>query len=170
MALKKSKFCTISFVLLLLNINNALGQQKFLFDSLFTKTFNFNLDVVDNSLLKQSKKPIIVVSNINCSGCVKYFCSMQKDYTFLFILFSKSLLEIERLKSFYNLKSKDIYFTTCNYISDANQKICVNPTPCCIINKNNEQYIFNNVELSAFTNDYALTKKELKSKFGTLVK
>ena len=157
------KICVITFIIYFYS-GNLFSQNNNNLDSIFTSIFDYNLLRTNTNSLNNSLKPIIIVSGLNCSGCVKYFTNNQKKYFFIFVLNSESLLDAERLKTNYKLSNKNIYFTTCENIKERKTMICENPTPCCRYKSKSAFHFLDYSSLSNISNEFSLNHKELELK------
>ena len=72
-------------------------------DSVFTMIFDAQLAHVDLKTGRFIKKPIIIVSNRNCAGCINHFLKDKLNFNFIFLISTQSLLEIQRM-----LKSRPV--------------------------------------------------------------
>lgn len=168
MVLKKFQSLNIKYLLFFIFLCcksiKTFSQHETYLDSVFIKIFNSDLIETKTKQLGESTKPIIIVSNLNCSGCVKYFTSNQKKYNIVFVINNESLLEVMRLKSLYKLSNKNLYFTTSEYINFQKKLICENPTPCSICKCKNKTFFLSYDDLSNITKEFSINKNIL-SKF-----
>ena len=143
----------------------TFSQLETNLDSIFIKIFNSDLIETKTKQLGTSTKPIIIVSNLNCSGCVKYFTTNQKKYNIVFVINNESLLEVMRLKSLYKLSNKNLYFTTSEYINYQKKIICENPTPCSVYKCKNKTFFLSYNDLSNLTKEFSINKNYLSKLF-----
>lgn len=98
---------------------------------------------------------------MNCSGCVNYFISHKKFFSFIFEIQNKSILEINRIIALYNLKNSDkILFLVSN--KSAKNLLIKEPSPQIIFRKEEKNYHLNYSEVVALTNDFTLKPKKIK--------
>lgn len=164
MVLKDLKSLPISLLLILffaVPFSGICQNNKINIDSVFTKIFDPNLYVVKSKSFTKIKKPTIIVSTTNCSGCVKYFTNEQHNYKFIFVLYNESLLDAERIMNFYKLSKKDIFFTTCDYVKNHKNEICQSPTPCCIYQNNGTYNFLDYASLSNLSSGFTMEHKAL---------
>lgn len=156
-------FLVIIFVITIYSKTIA-QRQPVLFDSIFNSIFNTNLDKIQNNFLQSKNKPILIVSSINCIGCVNYFMLKKSKYFFIFIINNKSLLEVNKILALYKLKKEEIYFTTCSNINILKFNFCQKPTPCLLYKNNFYDYTSLSQISEEFTLKYKLLRKKLNLK------
>lgn len=170
MVLKKFQLLNIKYFLVFTFLScksvKTFSQHETNLDSIFIKIFNSDLIEAKTKQLGKSTKPIIIISNLNCSGCVKYFTSNQKKYNIIFVINNESLLEVMRLKTLYKLSNKNLYFTTSEFINFQKKLICENPTPCSIYKCKNKTFFLSYNDLSNITNEFSINKKKLSKLFN----
>ncbi len=127
-------------------------------DTVYTR----NLEPLNASSLLNLNKPIVFVSTTNCGACVNYFIKKQKEFVFLFLITGKSLLEAQRMISFYNLKTSDVYFFNASQLHHFKEAISEQPTPCLYTYFNQKGLFYNYDETSQATQEFTLTIKRLK--------
>jgi len=112
-----------------------------------------------------SKSPTIIVSNMNCGECVKYFTTNKNlRCQIVFVLQNESLLEIRRILDVFQVKAKYIYFTTCEYIVKYKKVFCATQSPSMIYKKNEDFVLVDYQKLDSLTygfsdKNYTFTKK-----------
>lgn len=90
-------------ILGLIAINFQSFSQKI--DSLFTE------DLQKISLSSLENNDFLVISNTNCISCVQYLMKSELSNNVIIITQNLSLIELQRLKSYYAIKKKStIYF------------------------------------------------------------
>ena len=168
MALKSLRSLGISIILYLACQPVIMAQnERVLFDSIFTRVVDANLQPVKNASAALKQKPVIIVSTSHCSACVKYFAQGQKNYQFIFLMNFESLLEVERILNFYKLKRKDVYFTTIASIKNKKTMISSGPTPLAMYNLQNNYYFVDYPTLNKASQEFTLDHNTLKNFFKT---
>ena len=167
--LRQNKIILIFFSILF--FSNLYSQQNITLkiDSIFTNLMDQNLNVVSASNILKLKTPIVIISNLNCGGCVNYFEKSKNKYSYIFIINSKSLLEINTIIKMHQLKDELRYFILCKDINLINHDICSSPTPC-LINYNEASFLFYNYALlKKISNDYTLNAKKFLKKINSKI-
>lgn len=166
MALKNSKLLPIkvvfTFLLLFAQIQTNCGQKLIVPDSIFTKLFDADLREITFKNINH-KKPIILITPTNCSGCVKYFTKSKNNYSYIFILYSESLLEAEQTKNRFGLGNKNVYFTTNEYYKCKLINNCEKPTPNCIYETQKKVYFLNYKSIDSLSKAFGLNHEKLKT-------
>lgn len=166
MALESLKLLRISIFLLLLAHWRTYAQtERVDFDSVFTKVYDSNIKAVENAKIMKANKPLILVSTSHCSACVNYFAQSQKHYRFIFVINNKSLLEINRLLSFYNLHASQVYFVIPDDIKQKKKIILNGPTPLAFSTSGNALYFIGYPTLNAITNEFTASHKKVAEAF-----
>lgn len=169
MALKNSKFVLIKLALLLFLPWMSFAQvEKVRLDSMFTKIYNSNVNLVENKRITKNNKPIILVSTSHCSACVKYFAKSQKHYQFIFIINNKSLLEVNRLLSFYNLKSNRVYFVVPDDIQQKKKIMLSGPTPLAFSKSSGDFHFVDYPVLNKITQEFTAPQSKVAIEFKKL--
>ncbi len=152
-------FCTVTF---------GMSSQSAILhvDSVFLKVFDAELNPGNASFEKLFSKPTVIISNVNCIACTKYFTDEKKRFQFVFILSNESLGEISRIMACHHLSKRDVYFTTCKYIGHLKQALCSGPTPCLIYKNRAAYHFLDYAQLSSVTNEFSLKIKPLKQKLN----
>lgn len=167
MALKRLRLIIISsFLLYILPISLFSQKLQLNVDSLCKQLLKADLSIVKNAKPFDSKTPVILVSVTPCSACVKYFSAAQKHYRFVFIINNKSLLEINRILTFYRLKSKNVYFIAVDDLLFNKSSIITGPTPIAFVKSENDLKYVDYSELNHITKEFTaphnLVEKRLK--------
>lgn len=166
MALKNLKLLRTNLLFLLLCPWLVYAQaERVNIDSIFTRIFDNNIRVVENARIIKANKPVILISPTHCSGCVKYFAQSQKNYQFIFVINNKSLLEINRLLSFYKLKPKHVYFVVAEDIKLKKKIILGGPTPLAFSKLGNALYFVDYTILNAITKEFSAPHKQFAKEF-----
>lgn len=130
---------------------------KVSFDSTFTRLMDKNL--VEKKM-KDYSKPIVFVSDISCLACIKYFTTFKTTkYSVIFILQHESLLDIKRLMSVYEVKTKEVYFITCANIKSDKNEMCKNHSPFMLVKNKGELTTINYWQLDSITNGFSDKKR-----------
>lgn len=166
MGLEKLKYFIKCLFILVLSFSSAQAQQSVLnFDSTITTAFDSDLRPVKLTK-KNSNSFVVFVSSTNCSGCVKYFIKRKKKFTFLFLLNSESLLEINKIIKTYNLKNCSVYFTTSPFVYQKKKDLCQSPTPCFFQRCGDKTIFFNYSELDKITEEFTISEKKFNTLFN----
>lgn len=113
-------FPAISLFFLVLMKQGMFGQTSILsLDSSLKVIFSTNLEAIPSSQIPFKKRPLVVISNMSCSGCVEYFTSNKKDFVFLFLLQNESLLEINQIIQKHKLQKSSVYFSMAESVFDS---------------------------------------------------
>jgi len=160
MGLKRLKSFLKFSLLLSLSFLKLNAQIEVNFDSTIKVIYDYDLK---KTVLteKNSKDHIIFISNTNCTGCVKYFMKSKEKFTFIFLLSSESLLEVNKITKMYALKSNTVYFTTSEFIRKNIKELCQSPTPCLFYRCIDSFYFLNYNELSRVTLEFSLNTRKL---------
>lgn len=170
MALKNLKLLRTNVLLLLLCPWFVYSQaERVNIDSMFTRVFDANISVVENSRVIKVNKPLILISTSPCSACVKYFTQSQKNYQFIFVINNKSLLEINRLLSFYKLKPKQVYFVVAEDVKLKKKIILSGPTPLAFSKSGNALYFVDYPNLNTITKEFSAPHKKVAEAFRNQV-
>jgi hypothetical protein len=171
MELKNTKSRISSLLLPLLVTLNSFSQSvfKLKIDSVFQEILNCKLEKKNLNILEQNKKSLIYISNINCIGCVNYFTKKKDNYTFLFLIENKSLLEAKKAIITYNLNENSCYFVERKNIKLINKELTEKPSPCAFIYLDGFYY-FDYDNLKSATGDYAIGYKKAKKNIEKLIK
>jgi hypothetical protein len=129
-------------------------------DTVYTR----NLEPLNAHFLLTLNKPIIFVSTTNCGSCVNYFIEKQKDFVFLFLINGKSLLEAQRMISFYKLKTNAVYFFNASQLLNFKEVISEQPTPCLYSYFNQKGVFYTYEETTNVTEEFSLSTKKLKTR------
>lgn len=129
-------------------------------DTVFTR----NLEPLNAHFLLTLNKPIIFVSTTNCGSCVNYFMKKQKDFVFLFLINGKSLLEVQRMISFYKLKTNAVYFFNAPQLLHFKEVISEQPTPCLYSYFNQKGMFYAYEETASVTQEFSISTKKLKTR------
>lgn len=168
MVLKNSALKRTSFIVVLclaFNLPVMVSQTAISnVDSVFTKLFDADLNTKTLSYSELFSKPTVIISNVNCIVCAEYFSKAKKDFNFVFIIGNESLGEINRILAYYNLKKKEVYFTTCKYIQSFKSTLCGNPTPCMAYKQGNRFCFLDYHELDRITGEFSIKIDLLKER------
>lgn len=150
----------ILWALLLVHGSIHAQHERIVFDSIFSRLYDGNMEAQKSAKVLKSKKPAILVSTSHCSACVKYFAQSQKNYQFIFVINNRSLLEVKRLLEFYKLKAKDVYFVVPDDIAQKKKIILSGPTPLAFTKNGSNMYFIDYPVLNKITNEFTAPYKE----------
>lgn len=161
----KLRLNRILLIICLINVHVYFNAQVQIHDysSTFIKIFDSNLKEIHDFKNVIGGKPLIVISNKNCGGCVDYFIKGKKYFKFLFILNSESLLEVQKAMRIYDLKKENVFFSSCEYIIQFNDELCSKPTPCLISQNESTIYFYDYPLLDSFSKEFTLKHSKFLS-------
>lgn len=163
MVLRKLRLLSkqVLVIIIFLQLSPCRSQQLVSIDTIKFNLFTNKLQAINFSEIEFKDSPIIVITLMNCSGCVNYFISHKKSFSFIFEIQNKSILEINRIIALYNLKDSDkILFLVSN--KSAKNLLIKEPSPQIIFRKEEKNYHLNYSEVVALTNDFTLKPKKIK--------
>jgi hypothetical protein len=149
------------FILVFLALSFWLKSQNAGDTLLSKKIFDSQLNYYTFPELLQKQKPIILITNTNCGACVAYFVKHQKQFLFLFVTNSLSLLDLQSTIELHNVKPDKCYFMREEKSKVASVLSTSNPAPCILNPKNTGYTFFNYKQSDSLTNGFTLPIKKL---------
>jgi hypothetical protein len=143
-------------IVLILNlfVLNFYGQEELSkLNSIATKIFDCELNSFLPSDNEFNRKSIVIVTNMNCLDCVKYFKKSNR-INFLFVLNYESLSEINQILETYELNRKHCYFVPKQNLLEYKDEILNNPSPV-LLRKNKTVFnFFNYTQLDSLSRGF----------------